>query len=142
MAVVVASVALALATIMVKPTIAMPHHRTTAGNETTKTEIVEIEFTTRERMRMWTERSIPELAQTRTRTRTRILSRTPKLAGSAHRGVLRPAPLRSVSAGSAGMRAGRGAIVALALVEGGALDKTKRLHTDTTDERGPEQKSS
>jgi hypothetical protein len=95
---------------MVKPTIATPHHRTT--NETTKTE-TEIEFTTRKRMRM--ERSIPKLA--RTRTRTRILSRTPKLVGSAHRGVLRPVPVGSVGAGRV--------IMVLAQVVGGALDKTR-----------------
>jgi hypothetical protein len=112
----VVSVAVAMA-MMVKPTtaIATPHHRTTNANETTTTK-TEIEFTTRKRMRM--ERSIPKLARTRTtRTRTRTLSRTPKLVGSAHRGVLRPVPVRSVGAGRV--------IMVLAVVVGGALDKTR-----------------
>jgi len=119
MVVVVVSVSVAM---MVRPTIATPHHGTTNA----KTEIVEIEFTTRKRMRMRTERPAA-LAQTR--TRTRILSRAPKLVRSAHGGVLRLVlvPVQSVGAGSAGagMRAGRRAIMALVVVVGGALGKTR-----------------
>jgi hypothetical protein len=121
--VVVVSVAVAVViAMMVKPTIATPHHRTT--NET-ETEI-EIEFTTRKRMRMrmQTERSIPK--PYRTRTPTRILSRTPKLAGSAHRAVLRPVlavHLQSVGAGRA--------IMALAV-----LDKTRGCIQMRADKRG------
>jgi hypothetical protein len=119
MVVVVVSVAVAM---MVRPTIATPHHGTTNAK-------TEIEFTTRERMRMRTERPAAIAAQTRTRTRTRILSRAPKLVRSAHGGVLRLVlvPVQSVGAGSAGagMRAGRRAIMALVVVVGGALGKTR-----------------
>ena len=78
--------------VMVKRTIAAPHRRTTNETDSVETETetktgIEIEFTTRERMRTRMKRSIR--GKRKARTPTRIHSRTPRLAGSAHRGVLR-----------------------------------------------------
>lgn len=120
---VIVSVAVATRMMAVGPTIATPHH----GITNAKTEI-EIEFTTRKK-RMRTKRPA---TLARTRTQARILTRTPKLVRSAHRGILRPVlvPVQSVRVGTgsagAGMRAGRRAIMALVVVMvGGPSDKTR-----------------
>jgi len=97
-----------------RPGTATPHHRTTNETATATEREAEAEYTTRTRMQ--TERPI-RMPATLARTRTRILSRTPKRVESAHRGVLRLVQ----SAGGVwdvGMREGRG-IMPL------ALDKTR-----------------
>ncbi len=148
----------AMAMMMVGPTTATPHHRTMSE---TKAETTEIQFTTRTRTRM--ERSICKLAtlalarlvvlalgppvpttqprQTRvrmipSRTRIRILSRTPKRVRSAHRGDLRLVlNTDGDGVGSAGsMRAvtvTARAIMALITKSGRSAGQNKRLHTDT-----------
>jgi len=98
---------------VVGPTTATPHHRTT--DETKAGTKIEIEFTTRTRMRM--ERSILSPA-THIRSRSRNLLRTPKPVESARRGV--PRLVRST-----GVRAGRAIMVLTLALALGALDRTR-----------------